>query len=190
LQLAIAMSKIAKNSISSFAVEKSVEIYNLTSKIYRRRLGRPAKIQVKQWNKVIPQLETEEAVIAHLTLYIKTMVESLDSGGIKSLRSSDEPKEESIVEDYTPETITEMRSRYIAQIMISGEESTLDSGKVRVLLEQKESRHIYRSQVARVMRSIPKFLTSTVDLFGNRLRIKRDPIFNTSSSTPPVRYRG
>jgi len=168
-------------SISNFAVESLVEVFNVTSLIHRRRFGRDSQKRIAQYNKVLKQLEDEESLIRHLTLFTKAMLEELDSGGIKSLKRSIEPEEpeDSIVEAYYPESISEMRARFISQIMVQSDENSLQSPTIRALLEKQEGKPFSRSMVGRVLRLIPKFLNAKVEIWGGKLRVKRVNFFNT-----------
>jgi len=162
------------------AVESLTRIYNNQSVLYRRILGREARAKIERWNKILPLIEDERAFISQISEFINCMIEELGQNkGIKPLRSSEpQEPEDTIIEHYNPESITDMRSRFIAQIMVQNDEKTLQSPQIRVLLEQQEGKPFSRSMVSRCIKNIPKFLNAGYDLFGGRLRIKRLTIFN------------
>ena len=186
------MSENRPTGIKPLLNESLVDLFNTTSLIHRKRFGRESKKRVAQYNKVLKQLEDEESLIRHLTLFTKAMLEELDSGGLKSIKNDDKPSdEERVVQPYHAESVTDMRSRYIAQIMIESDEKSLESPQVRVLLSRQEGKPFYRSMVSRVMKNLTKFLTCKTDLHGGRLRVMRiEPFFNIGNSNRLERLCG
>jgi len=185
------MSGNESPDLSSFGLAR--RFYQTTAKLYRRKLGVYAKKRIAAWSKILNLPDSEldrEGKIRHYEEYFYVMMEELENG-IKTIDGEIQEPDDKVVQEYSTDSLNDRRALYVSQIMVQNEESKLSSSEIRVLLSSKENKHIYRSQVGRVIKAIPKFLSAKIDKYSGKLRVVRnEQFFNTNLRNRTLRSGG